>query len=765
MLVGELAPDSVRTWTTKVFVNGVDRAVTSVTWDTSMKGDLPDQVAASGGLDGTAGTIRWAPQVAVQDRPDSPWHKPAGWPPSAGDLVRIQVSDGSTTWTRWTGVIDETAGEPGGTMQSTIRDFRDDITGTFTHEALLRHMVPNVEGGSYRSIGLNFWYPLTSALRGAGFCNVPPIEPNSELSIPLQGSAWPEAGNARRVGGAGSVVSPSFYYTDYGYAVGGMDAQYGARLGGSTSEPLQITMVVPPTHGATSSVDVMFTNNILIRFLSSSTRRLVAHMSTSGGGTWEHLDIATLWEADAGDYTVATLLVKDGNWTIRTNGSSVSGTGSQSIPAGTMDSIQMIVPDEGRISGVQVSHPNSSAREFASLDFAPNMRFQASGLASTMDMMPALKGRSIRNLMDELTKATLTAAWWDETGTLILRPSDVLRSTPSSQTIDTMRDITSLSWRDSLLSVRSGVDVKWRDPVISKGREFRLELWRGPEESIVNDENPVKQFVRPEDSGVEQEWFGVDTNVRKLDDSSWGAFNSRRGSYAGLRYEYIAGKNAGAELPTTAASVGVTSHGLYSDSVLITTTAYGIPANVEGIFATSTKATALRSQLRGKALPVVRGMGRGEWANSTESVSTGSGVGSILEHDLGYWGHEYFSGDSVAKRIADFLAPMVGAPHPTISNLGVTYDSRRQLGDVYTLQSEWLGIELKVLVIGIRETHDRNISQSLTVRVITAKSTRPVTYDELAAAWDAGNYSSLQAAWAALTYNDMAGDPLEGAPN
>ena len=55
--------------------------------------------------------------------------------------------------------------------------------------------------------------------------------------------------------------------------------------------------------------------------------------------------------------------------------------------------------------------------------------------------------------------------------------------------------------------------------------------------------------------------------------------------------------------------------------------------------------------------------------------------------------------------------------------------------------------------------------QSATVRVISATSTRPVTYDDLAAAWDSGNYASLQAAWSALTYDDMAADPLRGAPN
>src|SRR5699024_9433302 len=163
--------------------------VESVSWNTEMTGDLPDQVIASGGLGGAAGTIVWAPQEAEQSRPVSPWAKVANWPPSPGDLVQVQVFDGVTTWTRFTGVIDKTSGNAGAGYQSSVIDFRDRITGTFTHEALLRHHVPFVEDGSYRSIGLNFWYPLTMALRSSGFYNVPPIEAPSALSVPLQGSA------------------------------------------------------------------------------------------------------------------------------------------------------------------------------------------------------------------------------------------------------------------------------------------------------------------------------------------------------------------------------------------------------------------------------------------------------------------------------------------------------------------------------------------------------------------------------------------------
>src|SRR5699024_12734860 len=97
---------------------------------------------------------------------------------------------------------------------------------------------------------------------------------------------------------------------------------------------------------------------------------------------------------------------------------------------------------------------------------------------------------------------------------------------------------------------------------------------------------------------------------------------------------------------------------------------------------------------------------------------------------------------------------MVTARQPTITGLGVIYDPRRQVGEVYTLRSEWLGIELRVLVVGISEDHGNGSHQSLTVRVIAATNIRPVTYDCLAAGWDDGSYTALNASLAALPYRD-----------
>lgn len=750
MLVGDIVP-GIPEWIASVMVNGVERAIRSVSWDTEMTGDLPEQVIASGGLGGASGTIEWATQDAVSDRPVSPWHKPVGWPPSPGDEVRVRVSDGETTWTRFTGVIDNTTGDPTSGYQSKIIDGRDQITGSFTHEALLRHMPPLVEDGSYRSIGLNFWYPLTMALRSAGLCNVPPIEVPSALSVPFQGSVWPEAGSVRDAGGAGGTIHASFFQAEYGYAAGSLDAAYAPRLSEDTGTPVQVTVVVPDTHAGVATIDVGYGLRT-IRVRVGENRGVTAFFSPTSTSPWT--TVATVSAAPVGTTAVVQLLVKGGAWTLRSSAGG-TGTGTQALGAGTMSSVRVVADGAARIAGVQVSHPNSNAREFASLAFSPSMRFQASGLASTMDMMPALRGRSISNLVDEILTATLTAAWWDETGTLILRPSDALRGTAPSQTITTADDITALAWEDSLLSVRSAVEVTWKDPSISKGRQYRLELWRARADTLLADSDPLEEFVTPE-SGVE--WFGVDRTLRWLDDSNWGAYNQRRGSYCGVWYSNSNGD------PITTGDARVHYSSLYADSLKITTTVVSLLSTAEVNTETHPEATALKPYLRGQALPVVRGMGRGEWVDATYRATAGPESASVLPHDLGYWGHEFFEGGSVAQRIGDYLASMVSAPQPTITDLGLIYDPRRQLGDVYTLRSEWLGIELRILVTRLSEAHGDGAHQTASVRVISATNVRGATYGEFEAAWATGNYAGLEAVWDLLTYADFEADPLRGAP-
>lgn len=733
--------------TTYAVVNGVRREIISVSLDRELAGDLPAQVVSGSGISGASGSIIWAALGDVQSREVSPWHKPSGWPPSSGDRVQVYVSDGITSWPRFTGVIDETTGTVGGGMQSKVIDFRDRLNGTFTQPALLRHMTPYQEGGEYRSVGLDYWHTATSALRSVGVQNTPYMVAEIAVSAPMQGSVWPEAGQVVNAQGVTAGNHASFYDAPWGYSAGSVTATYLPRTAYSPSEPLQITAMIAPDHAGIAVVDATY-GTYRVRLRVDELR---------GVGVFrDNEQIARLSVASMANASMVTLLVKGGAWTLRNNaGQEVAGS---AVPGGTvgMTSVSIVADANSRIAGVQVSRPNSAQHEFASLRWSPSLRFARNGLAPTMDMSPRIESRNVADLIDEICKATLTAAWWDESGVLQMIPSDKLRGGAPVQTITTLDDITKLDWEDSLLSVRSSVEVAWKSPSISKGRMMRKELFRGPGDSM-EAQDTVEVFATPDG---DTEWFGADRSPRRLDDSNWGAYNRKKGSFVGAYFMNADDE----ELPTSSRPLTITTENLGTTAIKIIHTAGALGAGVEANLGTSENSIALRPAARGHDLPVIRGFGEGKWMDEvTKSATTGPAYAPALSHDLKFWGHRFFGGGSVAQRIADYIAQQVTNPTPTITGLGVTYDPRRQLGDVIVIQAGILDLTLTALVVGINETHDQGgHGQSLKVRIITATSRRKATYDELAAAWVGGNYNSLEAAWAALNYDALAANPLEG---
>lgn len=754
MLPGSFVGGDVRELTTYALVNGVRREVESFTSDRDLAGDLPEQVAAGGGVSGGSGTIVWAQLEDMQSREMSPWHKPAGWPPSSGDRVVVYTTDGVTDFPRFTGAIDKSSGTVGGGMQSTVIDDRDKLNATFTHEALLRHHTPFGEGNSYRSIGLNHWYPLTMALRKAGLYNTPPAVADVAVSVPMQGSMWPEAGTVTSAGGNGGTIHAGFYTAPWGYAAEGFICTYQPRTTYDASQPLQITMMVAPDHAGVFYTDVQYTTGQQVRFRASADRGLIAYWDGGSGYT----SVLSLPASLMNGATMATLLVKGGVWTIRTdNGQQVSA--AQVVSGGAMLLVRGTAAAGARVAGWQVSRPNTASHEFASLRWTRSMRFTPGNLASTMDMMPRLENRSVAELVDEICKSALIAAWFDESGVFQLVSSDKLRGAVPVQTLTTLDDITELGWEDSLLSVRSKVEVTWKDPSISKGRSQRKELFRGSGDSMESADN-IEVWATPDD---DTEWFGVDRDLIILTDANWGTYNSKRGSFAGAFFS----NSAGTEVPTSGNPLTITTENVGSVALKINHVAGSLGSGIEVNLKTSPSAQAMWAYLRGQNLPIIRGYGEGKWVDAvTASAILGPSYAPALTHELGYWGQEFFDGGSVAQRLADFIASMVTAPAPTLSGVGVLYDPRRQLGDVITIQAGILDVTIQALIVGISESHaPGDHTQELTVRIISVTSTRKVTYDELASAWTGGDYNALQAVWTGLNYNNFTSNPLNGAPN
>ena len=755
LLPGDYAQTAdVRHLDTYAIVNGVLRSVLSLDLDREMANDLPEQVAGGAGLAGGSGTIVWALQYGpVQEHEVSPWHTAGGWPPQSGDKVQVYATDGVTSWPRFTGRIDRTTGSVHGGMRSTIVDRRDDLNAPFTREALLRYDVPLADDTPYRMHRLDFWYILTQALRRARFFNTPPAGDRAAVSVTFQGSTMAHIGSTISSDGATSGTYPLFHQAPWGWCVGLINASYRPSLARSypMNGNIQVSLMVAPDHSGDAHIRLIYGSDLdnRVRLRVWSDRRVAVY--------FHNTQVALLSAADMDGATMVALVIKGSSWTLR-NDQGRQATGSHSRPGSeNMSQVQVQGTADARIAGLIVDEP-TAATEFRALDFIPNMSFTPSTLVSWMEMSPRLLNKNVGDEVDRICKATLTASFFDETGVLRMIPSDTLAAQSPVQTITSLDDITELGWEYSLLHYRAVVNVLWYEAFVSRTRRQRKELYRGSKQTLDSGDE-VEVFAVPDN---DTEWFGANLYPERLDDTSWGGYNRGVGSFTGVYYT----DDDNNERPTSQYTTTITSEPLGLAGVKITHRAGTLGGTVEANLGVSENSTNVRERLRGDALPVIRGRGEGKWVEQiTTSNIRGTelpdgGMASELTHELGPWGAA-----TSAQRVADFLADRVTRIQPTITNLRVTYDPRRQLGDVITIQLGVLDVTLRALIVGIHEDHQPgDYSQALDVRILDATSTRNVTYHELEAAWQGGNYNGLQAVWANLDYEDFEADPLRFAP-
>lgn len=750
MLPGSLVSSDVQAYSSYVQVNGVTRAHKSWSVERELVGDLPAQVVAAGGIHQATGTIVWAEQGDVTETAVNPWNAGAGWLPKPGDRVLIWVSDGVTSWRQFTGVIDDNTGDIGGLPSSSIIDDYDRLNVPFSHEAMLRIMPPLYRAEpEYRGVGLHSSYYVDAALRTAGFYATPKMEPSCAVSVPAQFSLWPERGTMT-LGSTTGVDGGAWANTHeapWGASMSNFRATYAPIIRYAMDRATQFTMMVAPDHTGeaffTAYYDAGSTN--YIRFSVTGNRTAVASLNG-----------VEVCRVAMGSATSVCLVVKDGTWRLRTNAGAEAAGASTTPATGPLDRVVLQGNTWARVAGFQMNYPSTSI-EFAPLAHTPSvkMHWTVAGHAGLMDAAPALENVPVVDLLQEISAATLTAMWIDEAGIFRWASSLYLRNQAPVQTVTTLDDIRSLSWEDSLLGVRSSVNVEHRIPAITRKRWDSVTLHQGSGETMQANEQSA-DFIKPDG---DSDWIGVDSTVLRLGDpgttrpmnGGWGSFAG--GMLTSVNTETVASNELSFAFERIGTSTWKMTH---------STGALPEDQNVELRF--PAESTTIWERWWKEKLPIIRGFAKTDWETVTHtSAIRGPAFAPALTHDCGPWNARDV--DQVAiPRIADYIAEAVSTPKPTITGMRLGYDPRRQLGDVIIISSpKLMGVRLTALIVDIRNSADGSYTQTVAVRIISARSTF-TTYDQLAEAWASGNYASLDAAWAALNYDALASNPLEVTP-
>lgn len=743
MQAGSLADGVVFTPTSRVVVDGVERPHVSWSVDRELSGDLPDQVVAGSGLTQATGTVVWASEGAVAEAGDNPWN-PQSWWPSKGARVEIYAGDGTSEWRQFTGVIDNTTGTLGGPTQSRIIDEHDRLSVRFSHEPLLRQMPPRESGGRYRYANLVPSYHIDYAMRRAGFYATPMETPGTVVYAPMMGGVWPSVGQLdTAVDFADASGTPSNIPVPWGFGIGNARITYLPHWSEPASVPVQITLAIAPAHADYANVDVQYSSGRWVRMAVQPDRSVIVRANNDAG------NVCQLTAAQMDGATVVTMLVKGGSFSLRNDlGATASGTGT--APTGTTEQVTVNAWPNAAIGGLMVSHPKQAYQEHS-----PSIQWgdppasaswrkaviETSNIShlSVITAAPAIENRSAQSVIDEISDALLAASWIDEHGTLRWATGLALRLQQVVDTITTRDDVLALGWEDSLLGARSGVTLTYREPSTSYSRFQSVYVWRGSSKTL-HRESTEEDIVTP---GADETWVMVDTGYTAVSSYNYPAYNRKRGTYLGT----VATRD-GDYYPPAGLDLTYGMEQIGPQAWKITHTVGQLPGGVQLETRTADSdeyGPGLYSWNRNNTLPLIGAGARVQWVDQEAAATTPGGIGPVLEHDVGPW-----AAFNIAANIATYLQGATAAPLPTITNLDVRADPRRQLGDQLFITSPALmKARLRVMVSAISTSFDSSgLSQSLGTRIIGAEM-QGQTYQQFNAAGGQltyGQWNALDAA-------------------
>lgn len=766
MQAGTLAPGP-QEWRVHVEVNGVARVAESVSIDADVASDLPDQVAGVSGVSARAGTIQWAPQNPVVERPATPWTREGAWPPQPGDVVGIWAGDADTSWKVFTGRIDTTEGDTE-SLSSRIIDATDQLERPVSLDPVA-HMMP----GAYdESTDTGFdpvrtfvqpWHAAYRALRACGFGLAAPRQVGGSviLDADFQGSIWPTVGTVRNPtvsmdnefawgDGFTYISQGSVTYTPRQVVVGAGQA---LRVWGRFA-------AVPTTKKATNIWG--YTGGHFIRtqaWLTSAMSTLtvtVEHFDGDPNGSGQLLG--------SGTATVPAVITEGSVWwevmipagsataylvTEELGGTVSNGAVEQAIGFGVAAPSGQAVMLSGHGLGPMIAArmgvlTPAQWRAMSSQTGPGRVRAWGRGLVNSQYVSRTQVKRNARDLLAEIGAATLTAMWIDELGVMQWAPTNLMYLGSPVRTFTTRDDIFTLGWSESLQATRRKVYADFISvALLLSSNGYTKTVFRESRGDEIATGTTEDWIEAPDD----QEWIGVDTSMWR-GSAVIDRFNARKGSfYQAVKelpddtYQHIGSEYVATLEKITPRTFKLTHTNTFGSSILAQT---------------SPDMTSARPSLRGFPMPIVRALGVAKLIDdSVTGASTGPSWAPDMNLDLGAWAIK-----DHAQNVVDWLSNRLKSPIITLTDVEVDYDPRIQLGDVIMIDSPaLLGMRVSAVVVGKSETHGQGASMRLTVRVF-GTYIQHTTYAEFEAAYKGQQYAALESAWANSTYAGLENSPV-----
>lgn len=309
-----------------------------------------------------------------------------------------------------------------------------------------------------------------------------------------------------------------------------------------------------------------------------------------------------------------------------------------------------------------------------------------SGLVDLTDM-------TAWGVVQDVARATMGAAWISETGTLVYRNRNSLRTGAPVETVVADERLESLDWTVSIDDAADRVEVTYTPTQVTRDTAHRITLWEATSPILV-DAGKSYSLTVPFESGTDRIspfyplWTEEGPGSDPTQFSRWAASSSPIGT--GTRPSDDAISVQVISLASSKARLRITNH---TNGKLWLVDGSGNPA--------LTVRTSLSVE-PGEPETIASGVG------SSDSVN-------MMTFDAGTWVQDA----ATAQDFLTWLTSQTTAPTAVIGSVRVKPDLRRQLGDVVIVTDEHTELQAKALISGIRLSGDSSgYTQHLTLALL-----------------------------------------------
>lgn len=741
--------------TATVVINGSPVDVASVSVDRA----LPDPLARA--------ELRSAEaQIVAVDGPDvtstiaTPWDPASQWPPAKEAPASVSFDTGSGPVAALTNgrVTLSEGGTDERPVYIEVLDQYQSLDKTISWGPIAEATPSESEATVARYVGLQSIHVTDRILRHCGWYATPPNPGYQALSVPAQGSMWPETGTVV-TSQAQSGAYPGWLLAPWGLGVSDVDATY--QLGGNYSIQnrgrMELTAMTAPRAGSgTSRIDVLAGGMLLARMQWADATAHV--LLRNSGGTMS--TVASIPRSNGLLYATVEYVSSTSVYvTLRSGGQTVGA--SASVPSVVTTEIirDARIVANSVSGGFQVAFPSTAG---TLEDWEPNaVIYPRPASANRLHVLPPVEGKSCVDLLAQQCEAECATYWIDELGILRWWDLDRLETQSTVATVTSDDDITraGFRWSNDPSTVKSRVGVDWREPLRDWSWRTSVDLWQGSGQSIQTNTatvaDPTESWINVPDDEV---WLLPDLTPSRVGDS-YSDFNIGWGTwYGGI----------------TAVGTSVdTDHWAQLDGSLlwsiekVTDSAFKTSliwtgakdATQQTLDAESRIGTGLVRRRCDFDLPIIRGKAKFTFTDRV-TYSAQSGPVTAPEHtiDAGFW----IQLPEQAQYTADYAGARMTIQQPTISELPLVMAPGVQIGDVIeAVESDVSRLTIRGVVIRDSRSLAAGIDMRHKIAIRpTHVSRNGITWAEWGAAMNGKTWSTWGTEQQPKTWSEWGTDPL-----